>query len=108
MSNLNISIDHQTYFYNTGYREAMNVGSYDSYIFATFETNTLDSFVECCSNRVNLDYREFVVIYKSFVRTNDIIKNFGIPERAEKDLGLMVEVTMRQVTNMLVDYHRGY
>jgi GDPmannose 4,6-dehydratase len=89
-------------------RKVMNVGNYDAYILATGETNTLESFVECCFKRVDLDYREFVVIDKAFVRSNDIIKNFGIPERAEKDLGWVAKVKMRQVANMLVDYHKGY
>ncbi|MFZ5980568.1 MAG: GDP-mannose 4,6-dehydratase [Candidatus Zixiibacteriota bacterium] len=74
-----------------------------NFVIATGETHSVEEFVRLAFARVNLDYKEHVVIDPRFVRPAEVDLLLGNPSRAKKVLGWEPKVSFESLVNMMVD-----
>jgi GDPmannose 4,6-dehydratase len=74
-----------------------------NFVIASGATHSVEDFVRLAFERVDLDYRDYVVIDPRFVRPAEVDLLLGNPERARKKLGWELTVTFQELVNMMVD-----
>jgi GDPmannose 4,6-dehydratase len=75
----------------------------DDFVLATGETHTVQEFVEKAFGRVDLDWREHVVVDPAFVRPAEVDLLLGDPAKAGAKLGWEPAVTFDELVAMMVD-----
>jgi GDPmannose 4,6-dehydratase len=75
----------------------------DDYVIATGETHSVQELVEIAFERVELDWREFVVQDPRFMRPAEVDLLIGDPAKAKAELGWEPEVGFRDLVHMMVD-----
>lgn len=73
------------------------------YIIATGEANSLEEFVKCAFESLNLDWSDHVVINAELFRPTDLLWSQGNPARAEKELGWKASLKMKNVIQKMID-----
>jgi GDPmannose 4,6-dehydratase len=75
----------------------------DDFVLATGETHTVQEFVEKAFGRVDLDWREHVVVDPAFVRPAEVDLLLGDPAKAGAKLGWEPAVAFDELVAMMVD-----
>lgn len=75
----------------------------DDYAIATGETNKLEDFVAEVFSYLGLDWREHIIIDRSFYRPTDIAISRGNPAKAKQQLGWEAQYKMKDIARMMVD-----
>ncbi len=75
----------------------------DDYVIATGETYRVEELVQIAFERVDLDWREFVVQDERFMRPAEVDLLIGDPAKAKAELGWEPEVGFRELVHMMVD-----
>jgi GDPmannose 4,6-dehydratase len=75
----------------------LNVDKADDFIIATGQMNSLRSFVEYCFDRLDLDCYEHIKIDPSLFRPNELVRSYGDPSKAERELNWKPKFYMRDV-----------
>ncbi|XWK88474.1 MAG: GDP-mannose 4,6-dehydratase [Phormidium sp.] len=75
----------------------------DDYAIATGETNKLEVFVAEVFSYLGLDWREHIIIDRSFFRPTDIAISRGNPAKAKEKLGWEAKYKMKDIARMMVD-----
>lgn len=79
----------------------------DDYAIATGETNKLEVFVAEVFSYLGLDWREHIIIDRSFFRPTDIAISRGNPAKAKEKLGWEAKYKMKDIARMMVDAIRN-
>ncbi|MBE9228993.1 GDP-mannose 4,6-dehydratase [Phormidium sp. LEGE 05292] len=79
----------------------------DDYAIATGETNKLEDFVAEVFSYLGLDWREHIIIDRSFFRPTDIAISRGNPAKAKQKLGWEAQYKMKDIARMMVDAIRN-
>lgn len=74
----------------------------DDFVIATGESATLEAFVERVFERVNLDWRDFVVSDPTLFRPSDIVASAADPSKASQLLGWNASIKLPQLVDRLV------
>lgn len=74
----------------------------DDFVIATGESATLEVFVERVFERVNLDWRDFVVSDPTLFRPSDIVASAADPSKASQLLGWNASIKLPQLVDRLV------
>jgi GDPmannose 4,6-dehydratase len=77
--------------------------SAQDYIIATGEANSLEEFVRCVFETLNLDWSEHVVSNKELFRPTDLLWSQGNPAKAEKELGWKASSKMKDVIQKMIE-----
>jgi GDPmannose 4,6-dehydratase len=75
----------------------------DDYVIATGETHSVQELIEVAFSYLDLDYRDFVVIDKRFIRPAEVDLLVGDNSKAAKALGWKPEVDFPGLVKMMVD-----
>jgi GDPmannose 4,6-dehydratase len=75
----------------------------DDYVIATGETYRVEDLVQIAFERVELDWRDFVVQDERFMRPAEVDLLIGDPAKAKAELGWEPEVGFRDLVHMMVD-----
>lgn len=75
----------------------------EDYVIATGETHTVREFVELAFDRVNLDWRQHVIIDEKLLRPAEVHLLCGDASRAKQQLKWEPEVTFNGLVNLMVD-----
>jgi GDPmannose 4,6-dehydratase len=75
----------------------------DDYVIATGETHSVQELMEVAFSYLDLDYRDFVVIDKRFIRPAEVDLLVGDNSKAGKLLGWEPEVDFAGLLQMMVD-----
>ena len=75
----------------------------NDYVIATGEHHSVRELCEIAFARVELDYRDFVVIDERFFRPAEVDQLLGDPAKARDELGWTPTVSFRGLVEMMVD-----
>jgi GDPmannose 4,6-dehydratase len=75
----------------------------EDYVISSGATHTVQRFVELAFGRVDLDWREYVVIDPKFVRPAEVDLLLGDSTKAKEKLGWQPEVDFERLVAMMVD-----
>jgi GDPmannose 4,6-dehydratase len=75
----------------------------DDYVIGTGETHSVREFVEIAFDRVNLDWKKYVMVDPRFYRPAEVDLLLGNPTKARRVLGWREEVSFRELVTMMVD-----
>src|SRR5262249_20262754 len=75
----------------------------DDYVIGTGETHSVREFVEIAFDRVNLDWKKYVIVDPRFYRPAEVDLLLGNPTKARRTLGWRDEVSFRELVTMMVD-----
>jgi len=75
----------------------------DDYVISTGEMHTVTELLEVAFGHVGLDYRDYVVIDPEFVRPAEVDLLLGDCSKAKEKLGWELEVSFKQLIEMMVD-----
>ncbi len=75
----------------------------EDYVVSTDVTHSVQEFVELAFDRVNLDWRKFVVIDDAFKRPAEVDLLIGDSSKIRKDLGWKPRTNFQQLVEMMVD-----
>jgi GDPmannose 4,6-dehydratase len=75
----------------------------DDFVIATGETHPVQELVEIAFERVDLDWREYVVQDERFMRPAEVDLLIGDPAKAKQHLDWEPEVGFRDLVHMMVD-----
>jgi GDPmannose 4,6-dehydratase len=75
----------------------------DDFVVATGQTHSVREFCELAFSRVNLDYRDHVVVDEKFIRPAEVDLLVGDPGKAKKVLGWEPKTTFADLVGMMVD-----
>lgn len=75
----------------------------DDFVIATGQTHSVQELVEVAFSYLNLDYRDFVVIDKEFIRPAEVDLLIGDNTKAKNTLGWQPEVSFSGLVKMMVD-----
>jgi GDPmannose 4,6-dehydratase len=75
----------------------------DDFVIATGETHPVQELVEIAFQRVDLDWREYVVLDERFMRPAEVDLLIGDPAKAKQKLDWEPEVGFRDLVHMMVD-----
>ncbi|NIM11674.1 MAG: GDP-mannose 4,6-dehydratase [Candidatus Aminicenantes bacterium] len=75
----------------------------DDYVIATGETHSVQELMEVAFSYLDLDYRDFVVIDKRFIRPAEVDLLVGDSSKARKILGWKPDVDFAGLVQMMVD-----
>ena len=75
----------------------------DDYVISTGEMHTVTELLEVAFGHVGLDYRDYVVIDPEFVRPAEVDLLLGDCSKAKEKLGWKLEVSFKQLIEMMVD-----
>jgi GDPmannose 4,6-dehydratase len=73
------------------------------YVVATGETHSVRELCEIAFARVDLDYRDHVVIDQSFIRPAEVDRLLGDASKARRELGWEPEVSFERLVHSMVD-----
>jgi GDPmannose 4,6-dehydratase len=74
----------------------------EDYVIATGATNTLQSFVACVFDEVNLDWCDHVVLDPNLFRPSEIMSSRANPIKAFEKLGWKAKFNMREMIKLCV------
>jgi len=80
----------------------------EDYVIATGETNTLQSFVECVFDEVNLDWCDHVIFDPTLFRPSEIMSSSANPIKAFEKLGWKSKFKMREMIKLCVQAELGF
>jgi len=75
----------------------------DNFVVGTGATHSVQEFCEIAFGRVDLDYKEFVVVDPEFFRPVDVNILYGNPAKARTVLGWEPRIHFRELVEMMVD-----
>jgi GDPmannose 4,6-dehydratase len=75
----------------------------DDFVIASGETHSVKELVEIAFSHVGLDYRDFVVLDKNFIRPAEVDLLCGDYSKAKKILGWQPQVHFAELIKMMVD-----
>jgi GDPmannose 4,6-dehydratase len=75
----------------------------DDYVIATGETHSVQELMEVAFSYLNLDYQDFVVIDKQFIRPAEVDLLVGDSSKARKILGWKPDVDFAGLVKIMVD-----
>jgi len=75
----------------------------DDYVVASGEVHTVRDFCEAAFARLDLDYKDYVVVDPEFFRPVDVNTLYGDPAKARSVLGWEPRVRFRDLVAMMVD-----
>ena len=75
----------------------------DDYVIATNETHTVREFVELAFARVNLNWKDYVVVDETFYRPAEVQILQGDYSKAKKKLGWEPKIKFKQLVEIMVD-----
>ena len=75
----------------------------DSYVVGTGETHSVQEFCEIAFGRVDLDYKQHVLVDERYYRPAEVDLLISDPTKAGKVLGWEPKVTFKQLVEMMVD-----
>lgn len=75
----------------------------DSYVVGTGETHSVQEFCEIAFGRVDLDYKQHVIVDERYYRPAEVDLLISDPSKAGKALGWEPKVTFKQLVEMMVD-----
>lgn len=73
------------------------------FVIATGETHSVQKFVELAFERVDLDWKKYVVIDPKFYRPAEVDLLVGNPSKAKKAFGWEPKTSFEDLVNMMVD-----
>lgn len=74
----------------------------EDYVIATGETHTIREMVDIAFNYVGLNYEDYVKIDPQFFRPAEVEVLLGDPTKAKKQLGWKLEVSFKELIEMMV------
>ena len=74
----------------------------DDFVIATGETYSVREFVEKVFEKLDLDYRKYVVVDPRYFRPTEVDILLGDPTKAKKTLGWNPKVSFEQLVDMMV------
>lgn len=77
----------------------------DDFVVATGETHSIQELCEEAFSYVNLDWKDFVVVDKRFIRPTETGPLIGNPAKAKKVLGWTAKTTFKDLVHLMVDSH---
>ncbi len=75
----------------------------DDFVIASGETHSVQELVEIAFAHVGLDYRDFVVLDRKFIRPAEVDLLMGDSSKAKKVLGWQPKVHFAELVKMMVD-----
>jgi GDPmannose 4,6-dehydratase len=75
----------------------------DDYVVGTGQTHSVEEFVRIAFERVQLDWRRYVVIDPQFYRPAEVDVLLASPAKAQRQLGWQPEVSFEQLVALMVD-----
>jgi GDPmannose 4,6-dehydratase len=75
----------------------------DDFVIATGESHSLEEFVATAFSRVNLDWRQHVVINPDLFRPTEIAISRGNPRKSSEILGWQARYKMKEVVTLMVE-----
>lgn len=75
----------------------------DDFVIATGEKHTVRDLVEAAFGRVNLNWKDYIVVSEKFFRPTDVNSLCGNPAKAEKELGWKPKMKFKNLVNLMVD-----
>ena len=75
----------------------------DDYVVASGQVHSVRDFCEAAFSRLDLDYREYVVVDESLFRPVDVNILYGDPSKAKRVLGWEPRVTFSELVALMVD-----
>ena len=75
----------------------------DDYVIASGETHSVRELVEVAFGRVDLDWKDYVVIDERFVRPAEVDLLIGDSSKAREKLGWVCRVSFQELIGMMVD-----
>lgn len=75
----------------------------DDYVIATGETHTVEELLRIAFERVELNWKDHVIVDKAFFRPAEVDLLIGDSSRAKKELGWEPKVNFQQLIEMMVD-----
>lgn len=77
----------------------------DDFVVATGETHSIQELCEEAFSYVDLDWHDFVVVDKRFIRPTETGPLIGNPTKAKKVLGWTPKTTFKDLVHLMVDSH---
>ena len=78
----------------------------DDFVIATGRSNSLERFVSCTFESLDLDWQEHVAFDNSLIRPSEILYGCGSPARAKERLGWMPKYEMEDVVRLMVESYQ--
>ncbi len=75
----------------------------DDFVIASGETHSVKELVEIAFSHLGLDYKDFVVLDKKFIRPAEVDLLRGDFSKAKKILGWQPKVHFAELVSMMVD-----
>ena len=75
----------------------------DDYVVATGETYSVKDFLELAFNCVNLNWQDYVVFDKRYLRPTEVDLLIGDSSKAKEKLGWQPSVTFKQLVHLMVE-----
>lgn len=75
----------------------------EDYIISTGETHSVQEFCELAFGHVDLDWQDYVVQDKAFMRPAEVDLLIGDPAKARKDLNWEAKTSFQELVEMMVD-----
>lgn len=75
----------------------------DDYVVATGETHSVQEFLECAFNSVELDWQDFVEIDRTLFRPSDVPYLLGDSSKIKSRLGWEPKVNFEQLVSIMLD-----
>ncbi len=75
----------------------------EDFVIATGETHSVEEFAKFAFARLDLDYKEFVVVDESLIRPAEVDQLVGDYSKAKRILKWEPSVTFKQLVEMMVD-----
>ena len=75
----------------------------DDFVIASGETHSVQELVEIAFSHVGLDYKDFVVLDKTFIRPAEVDLLRGDYSKAKKILGWQPKVNFAELVKMMID-----
>jgi len=73
------------------------------YVIATGESHSIKDFLEIAFSRVDLDYRDYVMVDPQFVRPADVENLCGDSSKAQRELGWGYSLSFEDLVHEMVD-----
>jgi GDPmannose 4,6-dehydratase len=73
------------------------------YVIATGRAHTVRQLCEIAFARLDLDYRDYVVLDQTFIRPAEVDRLLGDPSKARREMGWEPKVTFEEMVAMMVD-----
>ena len=75
----------------------------EDFVISTGETHSVREFVELAFDEVGLNYKDYVVTDKVFMRPSEVDLLVGDASKAKKKLGWVPSVTFRELVKIMVN-----